>query len=205
MNDVANFDGHKNKTLVSVHVCLGQQCGCVFQCSYTSSTKAIDTNAEYRLHVFLIFPLFLSFLFQVRDRKIPSFALFCLLLGWSSMVPHTLLFFLFFQHSFSSVSVLFLTPPSRLSFFSFYCGAIHRRVPSHVLSFSFRMLSWALKNVVHGHVYLIFCGGSKSWNFHTSKLVQLMHITDQGLRTKFCDISEKKVIWRLLKSNFTSF
>ena len=84
MNDVANFDGLKNKTLVSVYVCLGQQCGFVFQCSYTSSTKAIDTNAEYRLHVFLIFPLFLSFHFQVETAK-SHFSL-CFASSWGRVV-----------------------------------------------------------------------------------------------------------------------
>ena len=110
----------KTKFLSVCLFCLGLHSDIVFQCPNTCSTKANDTNAESRLHVFLIFPLFLPFLFQVRDRKIPSFALFCVLLGWGNVVPHILLFFLFFQHSFPSVSALFLTPPSRLSFFSFF-------------------------------------------------------------------------------------
>ena len=113
---------------------------------------------------FLSSPFFLPFLFQVRDRKIPSFALFCVLLGWGSVVPHILLFFsFFFQHSFPSVSALFLTPPSRLSFFFlFFLRKYITRVLSHVALFFVSHAIVSIKKMWFMDMCIwFFCGG---WN-----------------------------------------
>ena len=63
----------KTKFLSVCMFCLGLHCGIVFQCSNTSSTKANDTNAESRLHVFLIFPLFSSISFWSQRPQNPIF------------------------------------------------------------------------------------------------------------------------------------
>ena len=79
----------KTKFLSVCMFCLGLHCGIVFQCSNTSSPKANDTNAESRLHVFLIFPLFssISFSSQRPQNPIFRFVLRPLGVGWSG-APH---------------------------------------------------------------------------------------------------------------------
>ena len=90
----------KTTTFFSVHALFRPKMWYFFSVRTIVKTKH-DTRVRYLLHVFLISSLF-SFLFQFRDHKIPSFASFCVLLMWGSVVPHTLLFFPFFSNTLYS-------------------------------------------------------------------------------------------------------